>query len=39
MILEMLVIEPDGSQHFESVEVADNWFTDGAEKEAQKENQ
>ena len=35
MIIEVLVIEPDGRQHFETVEVADNWYdvTDEAEEE------
>jgi len=39
MLVEMLVIEPDGSQHIELMEVADNWFSSEAEAEAPEENQ
>ena len=37
MLVEMLVIEPDGSQHIELMEVADNWFTE-EEEAAPEEN-
>lgn len=35
MIIEVLVIEPDGSQHFETMEVADNWYESTDEAEAE----